>query len=153
MSRALAIRILVFLGIGLLAAGCAGSTSTPPNVATSETAVPGAVPQLGKADAGTISISDVSIVRTGKTLRLRGRITNSGTAPDALLQVSSQVSKPVTLAPPLALPPGKTVQLDTAKTPVLLTEDGRLQPGGTVDLALQLQRTGLVQLFSKFTDG
>jgi hypothetical protein len=63
------------------------------------------------------------------------------------------VSKPVTLSPPLALPPGKTVQLDTATTRVLLTEDGRLEPGGTVDLALQFQRTGLVQLFSKFTDG
>jgi hypothetical protein len=148
------VRIVGFLGVGLLATACGGSsgTSTAPNVATTATVVPGAAPQLGKAEAGYLSITGVSIVRTGSTLAVHGRITNSSKTADALLQVTSQVSKPMTLSPPIELPPGKTVSLGAAATKVLLTEDARLDTGGTVDLALQFRRAGLVQLFSTFTD-
>jgi hypothetical protein len=132
--------------------GCAGST-TQPNAASSASVAPGAAPTLGDATQGDLSVNDVSIQRDGTKLAVTATIHNSGPTADQLTEVGSQVSPTLTLTPALAVPAGGTVALGGPNgTKVVLDQQGRLEPGGTVDLILQFQNAGQVQVFSSFTD-
>lgn len=127
---------------------CAGA-GVAPNSASSASVVPGAAPSLGQASQGALRISGVSIKRQGTNLLITASIHNSGAA-DTLEQIGSQVSP--TIALPVPVPAGGTVTLGGSGTNAVLDQQGRLEPGATVDLTFQFKNGGLLQVFSSFTD-
>jgi hypothetical protein len=133
-----------------LLCGCAGSPGQPPNSAGSAAVVPGAAPTLGAGGQGGITVTGTTIARTGQQLAITARIHNAGSQPDALQQIGSQVTATLTLKPPLEIPAGATRELGTAGTRPVLRQNGRLVPGGTVDLMLTFRGAGTVQVFSSF---
>jgi hypothetical protein len=141
---------IAFVLLGLLA-GCA-SAGGAPNTAGSATVVPGGGPTLGEGSGGGISVTATSIVRTGTKLQVTARIHNGQTTADELVQVGSQVTDTLTLAPPLKIPAGATVGIGGTGAAVVLDQTGRLEPGGTVALAFQFTGAGAVQVFSSFRD-
>lgn len=139
----------VALSASVLLFGCA-SANDQPNAATSASVAPGPVPHLGQATQGTISVTGVSIVRTGQTLRITAQIHNAGTAADELLAIGSQVSPTVALSPAVKVPAGGTAKLGRGGTPASLQQEARLEPEGTVALTLQFQHAGSIEVFSSF---
>ncbi len=133
----------------LVLGGCV-SAGQQANTATGPTAVPGSVQPQGQGTIGSISVTVTSIVRTGSELSITGRVHNSGRA-DQLVGAGSQVSPDLTLSPPLPIPAGATVQLGEGGTKLVLTQQLRLEPGGTVALTLRFRDAGSVQAFSGFT--
>ena len=140
----------VLLTVVLVAGGCSNSSDSAPDVATSATAVPGSVPQLGEGTVGALSISEIALQRSGSQLTLSGRIVNAGPA-DELTRIASQVTEPLTPSPAITLPAKASTEL--GKDPsIILTENARLEPGGTVDLTLTFGQAGSVQVFASFSD-
>lgn len=129
--------------------GCSAGSNA--NAATSAAPASGAVPQLGSATIDSLTMRDFALRRAGGALTLTGRIVNTGSA-DTLTSIASQLTATLTLVPALAVPAATTVELGAGRT-VTLTENARLEPGGTVDLTLHFQRAGDVQVFTSFTDG
>jgi copper(I)-binding protein len=138
----------VALAFAVLLGGCA-SASNAPDSASSATAVPGAAPRLGQTSQGSISITDTSIQRTGQKLRITSQIHNAAPSADELVSVGSQVSPTVTLHPTLQLPANGDLRIGDAVN-VVLAQQARLEPGGTVDLTFQFERAGTIQVFSSF---
>ncbi|HEX4016372.1 MAG TPA: hypothetical protein VHX15_06495 [Frankiaceae bacterium] len=139
-------------GLGLVA-GCssAGDGTSAPNTAGSATVVPGAVPKLGQGSAGGISITATSIVRTGTKLAITAQIHSDETNADALTAVGSNVGPTLTLTTPVQIPAGGTVSLGGASE-IVVDQDGRLSPGGTVALSFQFNAAGAIEVFSSFRD-
>lgn len=130
---------------------CAGAGQEP-NSASSASVVPGSAPSLGEASQGALDITGVSITRQGTNLIVSATIHNSGTAADSLDQVGSQVSPTTPLSPPLTIAAGGTQALGGSGTRVVLDQQGRLEPGGTVALTFQFRNGGLLQVFTNFQD-
>lgn len=137
------------LATAVLVSGCS-DTGAPPNVASSASPVPGSAPTLGVANQGDLSLSGVSILRKGTQLIVSATITNSGDTADELQQVGSQVSPTLTLNPPIPVPAHGSVTLGGSGPSVVLDQQGRLEPGGTVDLMLEFRDAGQLQVFSGF---
>jgi hypothetical protein len=149
-------RRVIRSGIAILAlataavlSGCS-DTGAPPNTAGSATPVPGSAPTLGVANQGNLSLSGVSILRKGTQLIISATITNSGSTADELQQIGSQVSPTLTLNPPIQVPAHGSVKLGGSATSAVLDQQGRLEPGGTVDLMLEFRDAGQLQVFSAF---
>jgi hypothetical protein len=141
------------IGLFGLAAGCSSAgTGSSPNTAGSASVVPGEAPKLGEGGGGGISVTGTSIVRTGTRLNVTAQIHSAESTPDELLQVGSEVTGTLTLSPPLQIPAGGTVSIGGHGSQVVLTQSGRLEPGGTVALSLQFGSAGAVQVFSSFLD-
>ena len=155
-------RLRTAAAAGLLLAALAacssssGSGSSPnnsPNTAGSASAVPGGLPKLGGGSAGGITVSETSIVRTGSKLTITAQIHNDEAVDDDLVQAGSQVSATLTLSPPLRIPAGGTVSVGGASAnSLVLTQNSRLEPDGTILLMLQFGKAGAVQVFSSFHD-
>jgi hypothetical protein len=135
--------------VSALVSGCAGSASDEPNTAGNATAVPGAIPGIGTA--GDITVSGLSIHRTGDQLAITAQIRNSGTAADQLLSISSQVTETLTKSPALAIPAKSTVSLGAGGTATSLTINARLEAGGSVALTLNFRDAGAVDDYSSFS--
>ena len=90
----------------------------------------------------------MSIQREGTKLVISAKIHNSGSAADTLEQIGSQVSPTISFS--LPVPAGGTVTLGRAGTAAVLDQQGRLEPGGTVDLSFDFKNGGLLQVFSTF---
>jgi hypothetical protein len=135
-------------------AGCssAGGGSSAPNTAGSASVVPGEAPKLGEGAGGGISITGTSIVRTGTKLAVTAQIHSDESTPDELVQVGSNVGPTLALSSPVHIPAGGTVSIGGHATQVVLTQSGRLEPGGTVALSLQFGTAGAVQVFSSFLE-
>lgn len=146
-------KLVLLLGAAILAlavtAGCS-DTGAPPNTASSATPAPGSFPTLGVASQGDLKLSGVSIVRKGTQLIISATISNSGTTADELLSIGSQVSPTLTLNPPVQVPAHGSVTLGGSGTSAVLDQEGRLEPGGTVDLMLDFRDAGQFQVFSAF---
>ncbi len=132
-------------------AGCADASRSDADAASTAAPASGAVPQLGSATLGALTMSGFALTRTVSALTLTGRVVNAGSA-DTLTSIASQVTTTSTLSPPLAVAAGATVELGAGRT-ITLTENARLEPGGTVDLTLHFARAGDVQVFTSFIDG
>jgi hypothetical protein len=135
--------------VGAMISGCAGSASDEPNTAGDATAVPGNIPGIGAS--GNITVSGVSIHRTGHELAVTAEIRNSGSSPDQLLSISSQVSTTLTESPALAIPAKSTTQLGDGGTKTALTINARLEPGGSIALTLNFRGAGQVDAYSSFS--
>jgi hypothetical protein len=149
-------KLVKVLGAAILAlatvavmSGCT-DTGAPPNSATSATPAPGSFPTLGVANQGDLKLSSVSIVRKGTRLIISATISNSGATADALLSIGSQVSPTLTLTPPVPVPAHGSVTLGGSGASAVLDQQGRLEPGGTVDLMLDFRDAGQFQVFSTF---
>jgi copper(I)-binding protein len=129
--------------------GCAGSASDEPNTAGDATAVPGNIPGIGTS--GSITVSGVSIHRTGDQLAITARIRNGGSAPDQLLSISSQVSTTLTESPALTIPAKSTTQLGADGTKTTLAINARLEPGGSIALTLDFRGAGQIDAYSSFS--
>ncbi len=138
--------------LGLIA-GCssAGGGGVAPNTAGSASVVPGEAPQLGEGSGGGISVTGTSIVRTGTKLSITTQIRSEESSSDELVSVGSEVTSTLTLSSPVKIPAGATVTIGGA-TKVVLDQNARLEPGGTVALLLQFSNAGSVQVFSSFVD-
>ncbi len=141
----------VLLGALTACSGSSGSGSTNPNSAGRATVVPGNVPTQGEGSAGGITVTGVSIVRSGSKLTVSGQIHNDESAADELVSVGSEVTATLTLNPALRIPAGDTVSLGGAHQ-LVLQQNARLEPGGTVVLSLQFTHAGPVQVFSSFLE-
>jgi copper(I)-binding protein len=131
----------------------AGSGSSSPNSAGSASAVPGGLPKLGQGSAGAITVTSTSIVRRGALLTITMQIHNDEAVDDELVTAGSQVSATLTLSPPLRIPAGGTVSVGGASAnSLVLTQNSRLEPDGTILLTLQFGKAGAVQVFSSFHD-
>jgi hypothetical protein len=131
----------------------AGSGSSSPNSAGSASAVPGGLPKLGQGSAGAITVTSTSIVRRGALLTITMQIHNDEAVDDELVTAGSQVSATLTLSPPLRIPAGGTVSVGGASAnSLVLTQNSRLEPDGTILLILQFGKAGAVQVFSSFHD-
>ncbi len=132
----------------------AGLRLVAPNSAGSATAVPGGLPKLGGGSAGGITVSDTSILRSGSKLTItmrRSTMTRRRTT--TWFRPASQVSATLTLNPPLRIPAGGTVSVGGASAnSLVLTQNSRLEPDGTILLMLQFGKAGAVQVFSNFHD-
>jgi copper(I)-binding protein len=148
-SRVRRAAVAVTVAAPLLLSACA-SVANRPDTATNASTVPGPVPHLGQATQGGISITGVTVQRTGSRLDVTARIANAGAAADDLTTVGSQVSPTLTLRPAVKVPARGSVQLGPGGTSVVLQQEGRLEPGGTVALTLQFQQAGSVKVFSSF---
>jgi hypothetical protein len=141
--------------IGLLGvlAGCSstGAGSTP-NAAGTATVVPGAVPKLGEGISGGITITGAAIVRTGTRLAVTAQIHNAESTADELTAVGSNVGPALTLPAEVRIPAGGTVSIGGSAASVVLDQNGRLSPGGTVALSFQFNSAGAIQVFSSFRD-
>jgi len=144
-----AILALTTVGALIGLSGCS-DTGAPPNTASSAAPAPGSFPTLGVASQGDLKLSGVSIVRKGSQLIISATISNSGTTPDALLSIGSQVSPTLTLNPPVQVPAHGSVTLGGSGASAVLDQQGRLEPGGTVDLMLDFRDAGQFQVFSAF---
>jgi copper(I)-binding protein len=134
--------------------GCAQSGSggtAQPNTAGSASAVPGEAPKPGQGAGGGIRVTDTSIVRAGSKLTVTATIHNDETTADDLVQVGSEVTASTVVTPPLTIPAGGSVTLGGAHK-VVLDQNARLEPGGTVALQFQFTKAGSVQVFSSFLD-
>jgi hypothetical protein len=143
------------LGLLGLLAGCSNSGSgggAVPNTAGSASVVPGEAPKLGEGAGGGISVTGTSIVRTGTKLAISAQIHSDESTPDELTAVGSNVGPTLALASPLKIPAGGTVSIGGQGTRVVLTQSGRLEPGGTVALSMQFGSAGNVQVFSSFLE-
>ncbi len=138
--------------LGLIA-GCsnAGGGGAAPNTASSASVVPGEAPQLGEGSGGGISVTGTSIVRTGKKLSITAQIHSAESTSDELVSVGSEVTPTLTLPSPVKIPAGATVAIGGA-TKLVLDQNARLEPGGTVALLLHFSNAGAVQVFSSFVD-
>lgn len=135
------------------AAGCSSAgTGSSPDTAGSATVVPGEAPKLGDGGSGGISITGTSIVRTGTRLAVTAQIHSEESTPDELTAVGSNVGPTLTLATPLQIPAGGTVSIGGHGSRLVLTQSGRLEPGGTVALSWQFGSAGAVQVFSSFLE-
>ena len=135
-------------------AGCAQSGSggtAQPNTAGSASAVPGEAPRPGEGAGGGIRVTDTSIVRAGSKLTVTATIHNDEATADDLVQVSSEVTANTVLTPPVTIPANGSVTLGGAHK-VVLDQNARLQPGGTVALQFQFTKAGSVQVFSSFLE-
>jgi copper(I)-binding protein len=152
-SRRLRTAAVAFALLSALAA-CSSSAGSgvSPNSAGDATAVPGDVPTLGAGTAGAISVTATSIVRSGTRLTISAKVHNDGSTADTLVSAASQVSATLTLSPPLQIPAGSTVSIGTGGSAVVLNQNSRLEPDGTVVLTLQFSKAGAVQVFSSFHD-
>jgi hypothetical protein len=149
-TSAAACALLGLLGV---LAGCSSTgAGASPNTAGSATVVPGEAPEPGQGSGGGISITGTSIVRTGTKLTVTAQIHNDESSADELAQVGSNVGPTHALAPPLQIPAGGTVSIGGHGTQVVLTQSGRLEPGGTVALSFQFNAAGAVQVFSSFLE-
>ena len=134
-------------------AGSGSSPNNSPNTAGSASAVPGGLPKLGQGSAGGITVSDTSVVRNGSKLTVTMKIRNDETVEDELVTAGSQVAATRTLSPPLRIPAGGTVTVGGASAnSLVLTQNSRLEPDGTILLMLQFGKAGAVQVFSGFHD-
>jgi hypothetical protein len=134
-------------------AGSGSSPNNSPNTAGSASAVPGGLPKLGQGSAGAITVTSTSIVRRGALLTITMQIHNDETVDDELVTAGSQVSATLTLSPPLRIPTGGTVSVGGASAnSLVLTQNSRLEPDGTILLMLQFGKAGAVQVFSSFHD-
>ncbi len=152
-------RLRTAAAVGMLLAALAacsssaGSSSSSPNSAGSASAVPGGLPKLGQASAGGITVTGTSIVRRGAKLTITMQIHNDETVDDELVTAGSQVSATLTLSPSLRIPAGGTVSVGgTSVNSLVLTQNSRLEPDGTILLMLQFGKAGAVQVFSSFHD-
>jgi hypothetical protein len=114
------------------------------------------VPKLGQGSAGGITVTGTSIVRNGSKLTITAQIHSDETTDDELVQAGSQVTATLTLTPPLRIPAGGTVSVggsgNSAANTLVLTQNSRLEPDGTVLLMLQFGKAGAIQVFSSFHD-
>jgi hypothetical protein len=135
-------------------AACSSSAGSggSPDSAGDATIVPGDVPTLGDGSAGGITVTGTSIVRSGTRLTISAKVHNDGSTPDELAAVGSQVSATLTLSPPLQIPAGDTVSIGRGANAIVLNQNSRLEPDGTVVLSLQFSKAGAVQVFSSFHD-
>jgi hypothetical protein len=129
--------------------GCTRSASDESNTAGVATAVPGNIPGIGTS--GNITVSGVSIHRTGDQLAITAQIRNSGSTPDQLLSIGSQVSANLTESPALTIPAKSTTQLGDGGTKTALTINARLEPGGSIALTLTFRSAGQVDAYSSFS--
>jgi copper(I)-binding protein len=113
--------------------------------------VPGDVPTPGEGASGGITVSGTKIVRSGTKLTVTASIHNAESKADTLVQVGSEVTATLTLTSPLTIPAGGTVAIGGAH-PVVLDQNARLEPGGTVVLEFHFINAGLVEVFSSFLD-
>lgn len=135
------------------ACGSSSSGSSTPNTAGNATAVPGDVPKLGQGSGGGITVTNTTVVRSGTKLTISARIHNDQTVTDELVAAGSQVSATLTLTPALRIPPGGTITIGNGSAnAVVLTQNSRLEPDGTIVLNLQFGKAGAVQVFSSFHD-
>ena len=130
--------------------GACGASQAPDTASDTMTGS-GTVPHLGEASQGAISVSGASVQQSGTQLAVTATIRNAGASADELDSVMSQVSNVLTLSPPVTLPPHGSVVLGEGKTRVVLTQNGRLEPGGTVALTLNFRNAGAVEVFSSFS--
>ncbi len=107
-------------------------------------------PTPGTASQGQLSVRITSITRSGDQLTVAGQVHNAAKTTEELLSVGSQVTATLTLTPALQIPAGATLELGSSGRAVVLTQNARLEPGGTVVLMLNFQRAGEVQVFSGF---
>jgi copper(I)-binding protein len=141
------------LGTVAACSSSGGSGSSSPNSAGGATAVPGAVPKLGQGSAGGITVTGTSIVRSDTKLTITMQIRNDETTDDQLVTAGSQVSATLALSPALRIPAGGTVSVGGGSANTLvLTQNSRLEPDGTVLLMLQFGKAGAIQVFSSFRD-
>lgn len=145
--------VLAALAACSSSAGSGSSPNDSPNSAGSATAVPGGVPKLGGGSAGGITVSNTSIARSGSKLTITAQIHNAEAVDDDLVTAGSQVSATLTLSPPLRIPAGGTVSVGGASAnSLVLTQNSRLEPDGTILLMLRFGKAGAVQVFSSFHD-
>lgn len=145
---------LALLGIVGVTSGCAQSGSggtAQPNTAGSASAAPGEAPKPGEGAGGGIRITGTSIVRAGSKLTVTATIHNDETKSDQLVQVGSEVTATTVLSTPLTIPAGGTATIGGAQK-VVLDQNARLEPGGTVALQFQFSSAGSVQVFSSFLE-
>ncbi len=134
-------------------AGCAqsGSGSSAPNTAGNATVVPGEVPTPGEGASGGITVTGTKIVRAGSKLTVTATVKSAESKPDELVQVGSEVTATLNLNPPIAVPAGGSIAIGAAHM-VVLDQNARLEPGGTVVLQFQFANAGTVEVFSSFLD-
>ena len=149
-----AVMVTVVCAMLSVLAACSSSAGSgaSPNSAGDATAVPGDVPTLGTGAAGAITVTATSIVRSGTRLTISAKVHNDAATADELVAVASQVSATLTLSPPLQIPAGGTVSIGSGGSAVVLTQNSRLEPDGTVVLSLQFSKAGALQVFSSFHD-
>ena len=107
-------------------------------------------PTPGTASQGQLSVRIASITRSGDQLTVAGRVHNAAKTAEELDSVGSQVTATFTLTPPLLIPAGTTVEISPSGHAVVLRQNARLEPGGTVALMLNFRHGGEVQVFSSF---
>ena len=111
----------------------------------------GSAPTLGVANQGDLSLSGVSILRKGTQLIISATITNSGIdgGRAAADRQPGQPDPDPQPADPGAGPRERQHWVDPG-TSAVLDQQGRLEPGGTVDLMLDFRDAGQFQVFSGF---
>jgi hypothetical protein len=136
--------------LGALVSGCAGNASDQPNTAGNATNVPDNLPGSNSA-SGAISVSGLSIRRTGDHLDITAQISNTGTTADELQSLTSQVTDTLTESPALAIPAKSTVALGKGGTNTQLTINARLEPGGSIALIFNFKAAGQVDGYASFS--
>jgi hypothetical protein len=147
-TRSIATSLLL---LGVLVSGCAGSATDDPNTLGNATDAPDTqAPGVGTSASGDITVSGLSIVRSGDHLAITAKISNTDAA-DELLSISSQVTATLTESPALAIPAKGTVTLGKGGTSTVLTVNARLETGGSVALTLNFKNAGQVDDYAGFT--
>jgi hypothetical protein len=141
--------IATLILVAAVVSGCSGSTSDEPNTAGNATAVPGTIPGIGTS--GDITVSGLGIHRTDDKLAITAQIRNTGSTPDQLLSISSQVTAALTESPALVIPAKGTAALGAGGTTTTLTINARLEPGGSIALVLNFKTAGQLDAYAGFS--
>jgi hypothetical protein len=138
--------------LGVLVSACSGSATDDPSTLGNATDAPDSTgPGVGRSASGDITVSGLTIHRTGDHLDITAKISNTGATADELLSISSQVTGTLTESPALAIPAKGTVTLGIGGTSTELTINARLEPGGSVALTLNFKDAGQVDDYASFT--
>ena len=100
-------------------------------------------------------MSGFALTRSGSSLTLTGRIVNAGVRRHPHVDRFAghgHIDTQPRRWPWMPAGADGRARRQPCRT-VTLTENARLEPGGTVDLTLHFQRAGDVQVFTSFTDG
>jgi hypothetical protein len=137
------------LATALLTTACSGTTAGeegPVQVSSASPAAGAPVPGLGSAAAGGITLSAVSLRRSGSGIAVIGAVTS--THPDRLISIASNYTETAVLPAPVPVTPAAPTTIDPAT--VVLRPSGPIDDGATVSVILTFATAGTVQVFATY---
>ena len=139
------------LGVSILlsAAACSGTTGGeegPVQVSSASPAGDAPVPGLGSATVSGITISAVSLRRSGPGIAVIAAVMS--THPDQLISIGSNYTQTAVLPAPLRVSPAAPTTID--QTTAVLRPAGPIDDGATVSVTFTFATAGAVQVFGTY---